>query len=54
MLNFDHQFLIKLNYVFQSEYRLYFVQEYIEGGELGKLLSREKNFLEDAVIFFAA
>lgn len=54
MLNLNHPFLIDLHYVFQTESKLYFVQDYIPGGELEKLLSREKSFNEDAVIFFAA
>ena len=54
MLNLTHPFLIDLFYVFQSKSKLYFVQEFIPGGELEKLLSKEKYFSEDTIIFYTA
>ena len=54
MLNLNHEFLIDLHYVFQTESKLYFVQEFVPGGELETLLSREKSFSEDTVIFYTA
>ena len=35
----DHPFLIKLNWAFQDEKKLYFVLEYCPGGELFNLLA---------------
>ena len=37
-----HQFIVKLNYSFQSPKKLFFVLEYCPGGELFNLLSKKK------------
>jgi serine/threonine protein kinase len=34
MLSVDHPFIIGMEYVFQTEYRIYFMMEFIKGGEL--------------------
>ena len=34
MLNVEHPFIVNMHYVFQKNYRIYFVMDYISGGEL--------------------
>ena len=31
---FDHPFIMKLQYAFQDEFRLYLVMDFVNGGEL--------------------
>src|SRR6185295_18176368 len=47
-------FLVGLHYSFQTADKLYFVMDYINGGELFFHLQREKKFPEDRVRFYAA
>eukprot|EP01136_Pigoraptor_vietnamica_P011344 Opistho-1_new@50113 len=49
-----HPFLTELKYSFQTEDRLCFVMEYVNGGELFFHLSRERIFSEDRARFYAA
>eukprot|EP01127_Copromyxa_protea_P015498 TRINITY_DN4467_c0_g2_i1.p1 TRINITY_DN4467_c0_g2~~TRINITY_DN4467_c0_g2_i1.p1 ORF type:complete len:421 (+),score=79.80 TRINITY_DN4467_c0_g2_i1:66-1328(+) len=50
----DFPFLVKMHYAFQTEEKLYFVMDYICGGELFYHLTREKTFTEDRVRFYGA
>ena len=50
----DHPFLCGMDYLFQSESRLYFVMPFINGGELYKIFQEKKRFPEDMVQFYAA
>ena len=50
----DHPFLCGMEYLFQSEARLYFVMPFINGGELYKIFQEQKRFPEDTVKFYAA
>ena len=34
LLQADHPFLINLDYVFESEHRVYFLMKFVKGGEL--------------------
>lgn len=34
MLNVEHPFIVNMHYVFQKNYRIYFVMDYVSGGEL--------------------
>ena len=34
MLQLDHPFIVSMHYVFQRTYRIYFVMDYVDGGEL--------------------
>jgi hypothetical protein len=36
MLSVDHPFIVQMHYVYQKNYRIYFVMDYIKGGELFK------------------
>jgi len=50
----DHPFLAKLHWSFQTEECLYFVMDFINGGELFHHLSREKRFTEEHARFYVA
>lgn len=49
-----HPFIVKLNYAFTSESKLFFVLEYCPGGELFFYLSQIGRFKEEAAKFYAA
>jgi len=49
-----HPFLINLNYCFQTPDKLYFVMDYINGGELFYHLQKEHKFSPDRVRFYCA
>jgi len=50
----DHPFLAKLHWSFQTEENLYFIMDFINGGELFHHLAIEKRFSEDRGKFYAA
>lgn len=52
--NIRHPFIIKMDYAFQSESKLFFVLEYCPGGELFFYLSQIGRFKEDAARFYAS
>jgi len=54
LMKLDFPFLVKMHFAFQTEDKLYFVMDYINGGELFYHLTREKRFSEDRVRFYAA
>ena len=43
----DHPFLVNMEYVFQNEFRIYFIMKFIKGGELFRHLVDVKHFPED-------
>eukprot|EP01088_Endostelium_zonatum_P011985 TRINITY_DN26150_c0_g1_i1.p1 TRINITY_DN26150_c0_g1~~TRINITY_DN26150_c0_g1_i1.p1 ORF type:complete len:490 (+),score=122.94 TRINITY_DN26150_c0_g1_i1:115-1584(+) len=47
-------FLVKMHYAFQSADQLYFVMDYVNGGELFFHLQKEGRFAEDRVRFYVA
>jgi len=49
-----HPFLVNLNYSFQTEDKLYFILDYVNGGELFFHLQKDKKFSEDRVKFYSA
>eukprot|EP01099_Mayorella_cantabrigiensis_P002140 TRINITY_DN1941_c0_g1_i1.p1 TRINITY_DN1941_c0_g1~~TRINITY_DN1941_c0_g1_i1.p1 ORF type:complete len:267 (-),score=38.28 TRINITY_DN1941_c0_g1_i1:491-1291(-) len=49
-----HPFLVNLNYSFQTEDKLYFVMDYVNGGELFFHLQKDKKFTEERVRFYCA
>lgn len=53
LLNNKHPFLVKMSYVFQTEQKVYFVMNFIRGGELFTHLNNEKRFVEDKAKFYA-
>jgi serine/threonine protein kinase len=54
MFEADHPFLVGMDYLFQSESRLYFVMPFVNGGELYKIFQSRKRFPEADVRFYAA
>ena len=50
----DHPYLCGMDYMFQSEARIYFVMPFINGGELYKIFQEQKRFDESVVKFYAA
>jgi serine/threonine protein kinase len=54
MVKLEHPFLTKLHFAFQDDKSLYFVMDFINGGELFHHLRREKKFSEDRTRFYAA
>jgi len=49
-----HPFLVNLNYSFQTPDKLYFIMDYINGGELFYHLQKEHKFTPDRVRFYCA
>ncbi|CAD8091437.1 unnamed protein product [Paramecium primaurelia] len=52
--NSKHPFIVHLKYSFQSKTKLYFVMEYIDGGEFYQILQRTQGLPEPVVQFVAA
>jgi len=49
-----HPFLVNLNYSFQTSDKLYFIMDYINGGELFYHLQKEHKFTPERVRFYSA
>ena len=49
-----HPFLVNLNYSFQTEDKLYFILDFVNGGELFYHLQKEKRFSFERARFYAA
>jgi len=49
----DSPFIVKLHFAFQTPERLYFVMDFLNGGELFYHLRRETNFDEERSRFYA-
>lgn len=54
LMNVKHPFLVGLHYSFQTSDKLYFVLDYVNGGELFFHLQRERYFPEHRARFYAA
>lgn len=52
--NLRHPFLVAMHYSFRSRDNLYFVLDYVNGGEMFFHLSRERTFAESRARFYAA
>lgn len=50
----NHPFIVKLHYAFQTPERLYFVMDFLNGGELFFHLRRDVRFDESRSRFYAA
>lgn len=50
----EHPFLVGMDYLFQSDTRLYFVMPFVRGGELYKVFKSKKRLPEPVVKFYAA
>ena len=53
-MQLNHPFLVQLYYSFQTHEKLYFVMEYINGGELFFHLQRDGMFSHERVRFYSA
>jgi serum/glucocorticoid-regulated kinase 2 len=49
----NHPNLVGMDFLFQSDTRLYFVMPFIRGGELYRIFAEQKRFEEDVVKFYA-
>eukprot|EP01100_Stratorugosa_tubuloviscum_P007041 TRINITY_DN296_c1_g1_i2.p1 TRINITY_DN296_c1_g1~~TRINITY_DN296_c1_g1_i2.p1 ORF type:complete len:512 (+),score=247.07 TRINITY_DN296_c1_g1_i2:276-1811(+) len=49
-----HPFLVNLNYAFQTEEKLFFIMDFVNGGELFFHLQKDKKFTEERVRFYSA
>lgn len=50
----SNPFIVKLHYAFQTPDKLYFVLDFVNGGELFSHLRRDKKFTESRARFYAA
>lgn len=50
----EHPFIVSMDYVFQNDYRIYFLMKFIKGGELFRHLNKVKRFTEDQARFMIA
>ena len=50
----DSPFVVKLHYAFQTNSRLYFVMDFLNGGDIFYHLRREQRFSEERARFYAA
>lgn len=50
----SHPFIVRMNYAFQNEKRLFFVLDYCPGGELFFYISQIGRFKETSARFYAA
>ena len=46
LFNVEHPFIVNMEYVFQNEYRIYFLMNFVKGGELFRHLVKIKRFNE--------
>ena len=53
LVDADHPFLCGMEYLFQSEARLYFVLPFVGGGELYRIFKQKKILPENVVKFYA-
>lgn len=54
LLKAKHPFFVKMAYIFQTDQKIYFVMNFIRGGELFTHLQAEKRFKEERTRFYAA
>jgi len=50
----DHPFIVSMDYVFQNQFRIFFLMDFIEGGELFRHLVKVKRFEEEKARFMIA
>ena len=54
LLKAEHPFLVKMEYIFQTEQKVYFVMIFVRGGELFTHLNKVRRFPESWAKFYAA
>ncbi|KAL4466301.1 hypothetical protein ABPG72_022097 [Tetrahymena utriculariae] len=50
----DHPFVVKLKFAFQNEYNIYFIMEYMAGGELFHHIKKRQRFQEQTCVYYSA
>lgn len=50
----SHQFIVGLNYAFQSQSRLYLIMDYASGGDMGMALANHRRFSVELARVYAA
>lgn len=50
----ESNFIVKLHYAFQTPAKLYFIMDFMAGGELFHHLRRAKKFSEELAVFYSA
>lgn len=50
----EHPFIVSMDYVFQNDFRIYFIMDFVRGGELFRHLTRVKRFNEEQARFLIA
>ena len=53
LLEADHPFLVGMEYVFQTDQKIFFVMKFVRGGELFMHLRKARNFSEARTKFYA-
>lgn len=54
LIKLSHPFLVNLHYSFQTPEKLYFIMDYVNGGELFYHLQKDRKFSEERARFYAA
>lgn len=54
LYNVEHPFIVSMDFVFQNDFRIYFIMEFIKGGELYRHLSKMKRFSDEETRFMIA
>jgi len=54
MLQVEHPFIVSMQYVFQRTYRVYFVMDFVHGGELFQYMRNLRHFQQEHVAFYTA
>ena len=52
MMQADHPFMVGMNYVFQTDQKIFFVMRFVRGGELFMHLRNSVRFPEDRAKFY--
>jgi len=50
----NHPFIVRLNYAFQTDTKLYLILDYCPGGDLGNLITKKRRLKEDVARIYAA
>jgi serine/threonine protein kinase len=54
LLKANHPFMVGMEYVFQTDQRIFFVMKFVRGGELYMHLRKQRQFSEERAKFYAA
>jgi len=54
MMKLNHPFLMKLHFTFQTDDKLFYIMDYVNGGEMFYHLERDGHFTEERTIFYIA